>query len=59
MSDLNKGGSVDANEMQADSLLKALDRDLNGTVSLGEWLVVQEPQFKAFDKDNNGNIDKK
>lgn len=56
MSDLNKDGSVDADEMQADSLLKALDRDQNGTVSLQEWLIVHEPQFKAFDKDNNGSL---
>ena len=59
MSDLNKDGSVDADEMQADALLKALDTDQNGTVSLEEWLIVQGPQFKAFDKDNNGSIDKK
>ncbi len=59
MSDLDKDGSVDADEMQADALLKALDRDQSGTVSLEEWLIVQAPQFKAFDKDNNGTIDKK
>ena len=59
MSDLNKDGSVDADEMQAAALLKALDRDQSGTVRLEEWLVVQAPQFKAFDKDNNGSIDKK
>ena len=59
MSDLDKDGSVDADEMQAAALLKALDRDQSGTVSLEEWLIVQGPQFKAFDKDNNGIIDKK
>lgn len=59
LSDLDADGKLNAEEIQADTLLKALDENQDQAVSLEEWTSAHAPQFQKIDTNNDGVIDSK
>ena len=56
MADLDANGSLSAEEMRADSLLKAMDRNQSKTIELEEWLAAYAPIFQKYDRNSDGQL---
>ena len=56
MTDLDSNDSLSAEEMRADSLLKAMDRNQSKTIELEEWLAAYAPLFQEYDRNNDGQL---
>ena len=56
MTDLDANGSLSAEEMRADSLLKAMDKNQSKTIELKEWLAAYAPLFQEYDRNNDGQL---
>lgn len=56
MADLDQNGSLSAEEMRADSLLGATDKNQSNTIELEEWLAAYAPIFQKYDRNNDGQL---
>lgn len=52
----DEAGHQCAEEMRADSLLKAMDRNQSKTIELEEWLAAYAPLFQEYDRNNDGQL---